>query len=203
MTAFVKDEDRRFIENLIADYTATGMMMGVAKEPDADPEDGGVPQAMWAEEVDPEGWVSWKPLPSTVTEAEVRALEKQFGAEFPPLFRAFLTTRFVMDLGGGGVRLPALPSDAPLGELQSMLEAWSPLHEAGYLAFAHDTNDAGPLCFDTQRRREDGDCPVVLIDHELAGDIVHGEPPFREKLEQIAQPAFESFRDLLTRAFLD
>lgn len=151
--------------------------------------------------MDADGWVQWKPLPSTVTEAEVRALEEEFGAEFPPLFRAFLTTSFVMNLEGGDVRLPALPSDAPLGEIQSMLEAWAPLHESGYLAFADGPNDAGPLCFDTRRPREDGDCPVVLIDHELAGDIIDGEPPFREELERIAQPAFESFRDLLIRAF--
>jgi hypothetical protein len=40
-------------------------------------------------EVNAAGWVERRVLPSTLTEAEVTAVEKEFGVQFPPLFRAY------------------------------------------------------------------------------------------------------------------
>ena len=35
-------------------------------------------------------WVGWKPIPSTVTDADVAELEEMAGGTFPPAYRAFL-----------------------------------------------------------------------------------------------------------------
>jgi hypothetical protein len=158
-----------------------------------DPDDFGVPSVMRAGEIEADGWVAWRMLPSTLTEEDVRAVEREAGAEFPPLFRAFLTARFTMTIDVPWVRLPALPSDAPLRELLHTMRANAPLTAAGYLAFGWDTDDTGPVCFDIRRRLYDGDCPVVLFDHDLLIDA-----PTRESLEPIAQPFFCSFRRLVT-----
>src|SRR5213593_431150 len=58
------------------------------------PKDYGVPQDMWAGPVNSGGWVDWKLLPSSVTEADISEFESRFGITFPPSFRAYLQARF-------------------------------------------------------------------------------------------------------------
>src|ERR1700681_208337 len=74
----------------------------------------GVPEAMRLGESDGDGWCSWKMLPSSGNSSEVAALETQLPCRLPPVFRAFLTTRLVLDLDFGQFQLPELPSDEPL-----------------------------------------------------------------------------------------
>jgi hypothetical protein len=201
--SFVTPEDARFISECLDAYAAAIGLIHVAKAPPYSPLEGGAPPAMWDDDVGPDGWVSWRMLPSTVTEDEIRALERTAEAEFPPLYRAFLTARFVMDLDVPGVRLPALPSDAPLARVSAHIEAWSPLHRAGYIAFADDDNDTGPLCFDVRASRSGGDCPIVLFDHEQL--VALGQPQLAERalVAPHALPYFDSFRHLLIRGFVD
>ena len=100
-----------------------------------------------------------------------------------------------------GVRLPALPCDDPLGELKQQLEAWSALLDAGYVAFAEDGNDAGPLCFDFFNRLPDGDCPIVLFDHEHLIDLGEARCREREKVGRYAVPQYASFRRLMEELY--
>jgi hypothetical protein len=66
-------------------------------------------------------WVDWKLIPSRLKEADVAALEARLPFGLPPLFRAHLVTYFVLDMDFGEFRLPALPSDAPLNNVQRYL----------------------------------------------------------------------------------
>src|SRR5262245_59781900 len=83
-------DDRRFVENLLDLYAVDAMRTGVVCE---HPERG-VPSAMQVGEVNADGWVEWRILPSTLSETEVTALEVEFGVQFPPLFRTYLLARF-------------------------------------------------------------------------------------------------------------
>lgn len=172
-------------------------MRGVAQEPPLSSKGFGVPPAMFDGAVDSEGWVQWKMLPSTMTEDDVIKIEALLPGQFPPLFRAYLITRFTMSIETRTLRLPALPSDNPFEELLSEMRAWSSLFTSGYVSFARDGNDAGPLCFDFQNRLSDGDCPIVLFDHEHLINLGAEQCGQRKKVTLYAEPVFKSFRDLL------
>src|SRR5437868_10038401 len=113
----IAQADKQFIEQCLDNYASKFQMIRVAKESPFDAEDGGVPPAMFDGEIDAHGWVKWKMLPSNITEDQVVEIEKSLPGQFPPLFRAFLTTRFVMSIEVQDVRLPALPSDNALEDL--------------------------------------------------------------------------------------
>ena len=49
-------------------------------------------------------WVGWKPISSTVTDADLDALERETGLAFPPLYRDFLQDRHFVSLTETGVR---------------------------------------------------------------------------------------------------
>jgi hypothetical protein len=141
-------------------------------------------------------------LPSTVAEADVARLEEPLPGPFPLLFRAYLTTRFV--LGMDWFDLPDLPSDNPLGELEAAMHGWSSLWDAGYVCFADDAEGGtGPLCFDLGARLADGDCPVVLFDHDRLRDLGDAGCRDRDRVTPLAEPRHPSFREMLRRVLLD
>ncbi len=197
----IYQSDKEFIEHCLDSYAsninAKDLMRDVAQEPPFLSKESGVPPAMFDGEVDAEGWVQWKMLPSTLTEDDVIKIEAILPGQFPPLFRAYLIVRFTMSIETSKVRLPSLPCDNPFEDLLSELRAWSSLFASGYVAFAKDGNDAGPLCFDFQSRLSDGDCPIVLFDHEHLINLGEDLCAQREKVVPYAEPVFESFRELL------
>jgi len=160
----------------------------------------GVPDEMRVPEESDGEWVAWKAIPSTICEADIAALEEQVAMAFPPLFKAFLLDRCLL-MTDFVVRLPQTPSNAPLRELMNILE---PVREGSFfeeqrlLPFGHDSNDAGPACFDTKKRRADGDCPVVIVDLGRIREAGYaGEPPnwesFAALLDEI-QRELEAYR---------
>jgi len=86
--------------------------------------------------------------------------------------------------------------------LAQEVEGWCPLLLAGYVAFGESGNDDGPLCFDLLRRSADGDCPVVLFDHDALISLGEANCGVRDLVASYAQPVFSSFRDLLEKTFL-
>jgi hypothetical protein len=167
-----------------------------AKEPPYHPEDGGVPPDMVDGAVSADGWVAWKMLPSTVSEEQVREAESGLPGPFPPLFRAYLTARFT--LGMNCLDLPSLPSDNPLGNLLAVTRGWSVLWPAGYVCFADNAQgDVGPLCFDLRQRLSDGDCPVVLFDHEHLLNLPEEDLQNRAVVQRYARRCYSSFREML------
>ena len=195
-------QERAYIEQCLDNYFNTPhqdiLMSLPAKTKD---EDYGVPVDMQDGAVDEEGWVRWRMLASTVTEDEIRDLEKSCGlpVPVPPLYRAYLSTRYVMNVylrfDDFVLGLPDLSSDRPLRRLQDLWVAWKPLIAEGYIPLATYEDDAGPVCWDIRKPDGDHDYAVVWFDHEL---LVHHELPSREQLEGWAVPLFPSFRDMLS-----
>lgn len=151
-----------------------------------------VPAVMRAGPPNSDGWTPWKPVDSPVTDIDVLSLENEFEIKFPPLFRAYLMYKCLL-MTDFEVVLPETPFDDPLGNLRGYLELRSDafFRERGLVPFAHDSNDAGPVCFDTRKPQLDGDLPVVLVDHGLMqnrsynGKVIAAS--FAELLDRIEQ----------------
>jgi hypothetical protein len=198
-------DDIAFVADLLDRYAAAHpFMVHPACE---DPADWGVPPDMVAGPVDAEGWVPWKLLPSTVTGADVAALEREFGVTFPPLFRAYLMARFHLfdQVGsrrhGRSASLPTTRSHDPFRTIRNLLTGCRELIPAGYIPFGQWGDGWGPLCFDAARRAADGDCPVVWMEHEELVPLAPEEVGRREVVEPLAEPLYDSCRDLLLDVF--
>ncbi len=191
-----------FVGKLIDSYAETAWRKGVAGDNDRC-----VPVEMYAGEVDEDGWVEWRVLPSTLDESDVTGLEKEFGIEFPPLFRAYLLARFhCFDCVRSQkydqmILLMHTPSRKPLRPLRDFLRAWQPLIDAGLLPFAEWGDGWGPMCFDRLRRGEDGECPIVWLEHELMVPLGPEMCRLRENVGPLIQPLYPSFREFLWDIF--
>ncbi|HVY69242.1 MAG TPA: hypothetical protein VHH73_04905 [Verrucomicrobiae bacterium] len=95
-------------------------------------------------------------------------------ARFPRLFEQLLCTYRWPEIKCANLRLlPNLPGDDFSGfanELfrdRSLIDALLP-HGLIPFARAVDGRAYDPICFDTARRRQGGDCPLTRVDHEAA-----------------------------------
>ncbi len=198
------DEDIEFVGQLIDAYAAEADRRGVASKR---PQDSGVPAAMQVGRIDAEGWVEWRVLPSTVSEAEVSELENKFGIQLPPIFRAYLMARFhLFDQVTSRqydqlILMTDTPAGKPFAPLLLLLSAWRPLITAGFVPFAEWGDGWGPMCFDTGCRGSDGDCPVVWMDHEILAPLGEEKCRTRKEVLPSAQPLYESCRELLIDVF--
>jgi hypothetical protein len=197
-------EDIAWVGSLIDAYAVGADRMGVASN---SPGGSGVPPAMQVGQVDAEGWVEWRVLPSTLSEADLLELETKFRMHLPPLFRAYLLARLHMFDQVTSRRYDQLilmtdtPAGKPLAPLLRQLSAWRPLIDAGFIPFAEWGDGWGPMCFDTSRRVPDGDCPVIWMDHEVLVPLGKERWRIRETVLPLAQPLYDSFRDLLLDVF--
>ncbi len=131
---------------------------------------------------DSHDWHGWKPIPSTVTDAQLLGLEQETGLQFPPLYRDFLQYLHFLELTECGLRFEKHSCDDWQKTLRAAyFESWDPerILGVGLLPFGTETfADAGPVCFDTRRRLPDGDCPIVFWDHEWMGTEREVRPLF-------------------------
>lgn len=161
-------------------------------------------------------WKFWKPVVSTISGEEIDALEARLVASFPPSFRAMLqayhlvswTSAGMSDGHGGYVggcmsfMLPALTTELRLSELErNAAEDWGRLIAAGYLPFAIGEDGQGPVCFDLQRRDEQGDCPVVWMLHDDLFDLGPDGAGVRANVEPHMRQIADSFGDLKSILF--
>ena len=117
-------------------------------------------------------WVAWKPIPSTVTDADLNELEATAGRAFPPAYRSFLKYQHFYELTEVGVRFCRHAVDTWRHTLQEQyaVEPKERITGIGLIPFGSEAMmDAGPVCFDTRRASLDGDSPVVFRDHEWSG----------------------------------
>lgn len=197
-------KDITFVGQLLDAYAVDAWRKSVASQ---DPKDAGVPSEMQVGLVDEEGWVEWRVLPSTLTEADVAAVEMEFGATFPPLFRAYLLARFQLfdqvksRRHDQQIFMTDTPSRKPLKPLRELMKTWQPLIDAGYIPFAEWGDGWGPMCFDTSKRGTDGECPVVWMDHELLIPLGADKCRQRESVVRLAQPLYGSCREFLLDVF--
>lgn len=112
-------------------------------------------------------WAPWKPIVSTVTEADIHELEAAIGHPFPTLYVAFLRYRHFCELdeatGVSFIRHDAKEWKAGLWDHYFFLQEPGTLRQQGYIQFAYDP-DLQPICFDFNHRTPDGqDCAVVRV----------------------------------------
>lgn len=98
---------------------------------------------------------------------------------FPPLFEQLVTGyTWETEVDLGTLRLLPNPPGTTLAGLEEALFRL-PLEPAGCIPFALGP-DGAPVCFDTERRRNDKDCPVVQAGTEIA-------PSFKALMERLAE----------------
>ena len=144
---------------------------------------GKLPEAMRDASIAPsDDWLGWRPIPSTVTDADLNALERETGLTFPPLYRDFLQYQHFVSLTETGVRFEPHVCDDWKESLRKAYFHSGPRERiigVGLLPFGQEAYmDAGPVCFDTRHRLRDGDCPIVFWDHEWVGDEQEINPMF-------------------------
>lgn len=133
-------------------------------------------------------WAPWKPIASTVTEADIHELEAAIGHAFPTLYVAFLQYRhfYALDDAAGVsfIMHDVKEWKAALWDHYFHLQAPGTLLPQGYLQFAYDPA-MNPICFAFNHRTADGqDCAVVRV-----LDRYQDPAP--------TQPLYDSFLDLL------
>lgn len=196
-------EDVAYVGSLLDAFSETYYRMGEALD---DPDDAGVPRDMRSGPVNADGSVQWHVLPSTLSERDVAAIEGEFGVAFPPLFRAYLLARFHLfdqvqsARYGQLIFMTAVPSGRKLDDLRSLIRAWRPLERTGFVPFAQWGDGWGPMCFDVQQRADDGECPIVWMDHEelipLDLDLAR-----RSAVLPLVRPLYGSCREFLCDVF--
>ncbi|AHJ95449.1 SMI1/KNR4 family protein [Hymenobacter swuensis] len=112
-------------------------------------------------------WASWKPIASTVTEADIHELEAAIGHSFPALYVEFLRYRHFLDLDDvtGVSFILHDPKEWKAGLLDHYFFLQEPgtLRQQGYIQFAYDL-ELQPICFDFNHCTPDGqDCAVVRV----------------------------------------
>ena len=97
---------------------------------------------------------------------------------FPPLFEQLVTGyTWEAEVDLGPLRLLPNPPGATLAGLEEALFRL-PIEPAGCIPFALGPDDS-PVCFDTERRRNDKDCPIVQAGTEVA-------PSFKALMERLS-----------------
>ena len=196
-------EDIQFVRSLLEAYSEGYDRMGVAAENGGS----GVPPEMFDGPINDAGWVAWRMLPSTLSNADISHLEDEFTVTLPPLFRAYLLAGFQLFDQIHSSRHDQLifntpvPANDPLGPLRRELTGWRSLIDASLVPFAEWGDCWGPMCFDTQQRLHDGDCPIVWLDHELLIPLGEQQCRVRESVAPHINPIFDSYADFLTDTF--
>lgn len=124
--------------------------------------------------------ISWKPLPSKVTDQDIFELESLINLKYPKLYVDFLKYKHFYELENVAeiTFFRHCIRDWKSNLQEYYFEYWEPqeIIEKGFIPFA-DYSDWGVVCFDTNRMK-DNDCPIVMFDHETLYD----EPVFFEEL---------------------
>ena len=138
---------------------------------------------------DESGWVEWRVVPCASDLAhEFAEIERQLGRALPTSFKRFYGSFHVLDLDLGIVRLPANPSNAPLGPLRDDLfnAAYQRPRDLGLIPFGGEAlMDAGPLCLDPRASADPEQWPVRYWDHEWAGEPGEVGPPIFSSFEKL------------------
>src|SRR5262245_61846718 len=118
---------------------------------------GKLPESMRDDSILPSNdWVGWRPIPSTVTDADLDGLERETGLALPPIYRDFLQYRHFVELTEVGVRFERhLCSDWQERLRKAYFRSWprERILDVGLLPFGDEAlMDAGPVCFDTRHR---------------------------------------------------
>lgn len=113
----------------------------------------------------------WHPAHCETERKHLLPVYQELGEKFPPLFEQLVLSFRWLEVELEQLRLLANLPDGTLKPLRDNMLKDRVLNAVlipqGFIRFAMgpDTN-YDPVCFDTRRRGNDGDCPIVRIEHE-------------------------------------
>jgi len=113
-------------------------------------------------------YACWKPIPSTVTDKELKELESLFGHPLPLAYRYFLQQWHFIKLymnQNNFCFFSSLPSQLASKFKEILKKYYAGLPQRGFLPIAN-FSDWGVACFDARRPVPGNDYPVVVLDHE-------------------------------------
>jgi hypothetical protein len=146
----------------------------------------------------------WKPAAMATDPTALGNVYESLPGRFPPLFEQLvLSYRWLEIELGGFVELFANPPGPSFVPLLSKITADRVLAK---VLFSHGLIQFGrapdgnydPVCFDTRRRRDDGDTPIVRLEHEAIlcsdrlGESWEVAPAFRSLVESVVAKATDS-----------
>ena len=139
------------------------------------------------------GRPTWPPFAFPTPAAEYHLLARSLPSVLPPLYEKLVLSYRWPEVGLPAFALyPNPPGPLIEGILMHMRadnRLWNTQISAGYLAFGSGAGGCyDRVCFDTNRRLADGDCPIVQIDHEQVLCYEH---------VRIVSELAESFRSLV------
>ena len=137
--------------------------------------------------------LNWSSSGGTIEQIE--AIEVSLPIKLPPILVAYLQSGFQSGVAQHGYYLPGATSNdgAPgiIDHINSQ-ELW-PL---GYLQIASNAS-GDPICLDFFRAREDGDFPVVLINHDVVPAQAWESRCVMEEWAEEILPSFHLFLEFL------
>jgi len=116
-----------------------------------------------------EEWKIWNPIPSQVTNEEIKDFELRLGYQLPESYKTFLKYKHFYELQIGECSFCEHPAGIWMASLSKMIFDGYPrafLIDTGRIPFAA-WSDWGVLCFDTTTKHHQNDYPIVLWDHEV------------------------------------
>lgn len=146
------------------------------------------------------GFKQWRPVRVSTEHSCLEALYAKLPARFPPLYERLVLSYRWAEIDLGLFRLLANPpgsSLAGLGEEFSRHQAMQEiLFQNKCLQFGKGSDlNYDAVCFDWGRRLNDGDCPVIQIDHEEIlcnyrfKKVAELAPSFRELMKLVIASA--------------
>lgn len=110
----------------------------------------------------------WKPIASTITDEELNELENKIAKKLPKSYREFLKYKFFKEfmLEDYGIDFPSHLPNKTIADILERNDIFEDDFMPKGLIYFADFSDWGMLCFDTNQEREDGEFPIVMIDHE-------------------------------------
>jgi len=117
---------------------------------------------------DEEGYTTWYPINSTITDEEIGELEVALGHALPPSYKVFLKHKHFYEIYIDEAHFDKQEIRGWKTNLtRKTFDSWPQelLINKGYLPFVR-WSDWGELCFDTNRASIDNEYPVILWDHD-------------------------------------
>ncbi len=146
-----------------------------------------VEEGMKGSEMDSEGWQKWVPIQSEVTEDEIKDLEHMINVALPDSYKRFLKYKHFYDLHIGECGFCSHPVNNWKKSLNEMILNGYPkefLLDKGRVPFAN-WSDWGLLCFDTTKKCENSNYPIVLWDHEVYNDFTEVYSDFESMIYEL------------------
>ena len=134
-----------------------------------------------------EGYYSWVPIDSNVTDQEINVLETQLGFKLPKSFTNFIQFKFFYHLRIAECTFtPNTPENWNNNILEIVFDGYPRefLFDEGRVPFANWC-DWGLLCFDTTKECLNNEYPIVIWDHERPEEFKDGYSHFNKMLEEL------------------